>query len=99
RRALCTFSAYTTLFRSARVRNLDSWSDQGAATALMYAVRKNVDNVIITPSVSSLPPFMSKWYYSMIFQFKSYAFAFYNQGLVAGSEEHTSELQSRENIV
>lgn len=68
------------------IPNARSWEDQQAKNAFRAAIRKQVDETIVTPGLDK-PLWMSRQGWRVIGQFKSFTFASTNRVLMAGLQQ------------
>ena len=70
------------------IPNMADWDDSLAATAMKSAITKQVDEIIVTPSIGEMPLWVSSPIGSHIMQFKSFALSAHTKVLVSGLQAH-----------
>lgn len=68
------------------VSKMSNWDDIGAKTAYEDVLKKEVDNIIVTPGVGDRPILMSQEVFKTFLQYKSFAMAATNRVLLAGAQ-------------
>lgn len=86
-RVKAQYAKHGELMDGVHVANTETWEDPDAIRAFRAAVGKEVDRVIVSPSVGDVPLFARTPLGRLIFQFRSFMVAAHTKVLLAGLQE------------
>jgi hypothetical protein len=87
-RVKAQYATHGEMLDGVHVANTEAWDDPDAIRAFRAAVGKEVDRVIVNPSVGDVPLFARTPLGRLIFQFRSFMIASHGRVLLAGMQEN-----------